>query len=384
MITNLKDICDFQSGGTPSKRKKEFFGGTIPWITTTALNGSQIDEKFAVEWITESAIVESAAKIVPEYSIMVGTRVGVGKVAINTVKMSTNQDIVSLLNIDECIWSKAYLCKLIKSKFAYLNSQSRGATIKGIKIDVLANLKITQIPLNRQRQVSGIIDRVQNIIEDRRKQLKCLDDLIRSRFVEMFGDPIINEKEWPCIILSDACQSILGGGTPSKSCNEFFSGTIPWVTPKDMKLSIINDSIDHITEDAIKYSTTNLVPKESVLMVIRSGILKHSLPVAMNSIPVTINQDMKAFIPGKNITAEFLLHFFKAIENDILSGVRSVTADNIDFKTFQKRMIIIPPLDLQQQFAAFIAQVDKSKVAVQKALDETQLLFDSLMQEYFG
>ena len=366
MITNLKDICDFQSGGTPSKRKKEFFGGTIPWITTTALNGSQIDEKFAVEWITESAIVESAAKIVPEYSIMVGTRVGVGKVAINTVKMSTNQDIVSLLNIDECIWSKAYLCKLIKSKFAYLNSQSRGATIKGIKIDVLANLKITQIPLNRQRQVSGIIDRVQNIIEDRRKQLKCLDDLIRSRFVEMFGDPIINEKEWPCIILSDACQSILGGGTPSKSCNEFFSGTIPWVTPKDMKLSIINDSIDHITEDAIKYSTTNLVPKESVLMVIRSGILKHSLPVAMNSIPVTINQDMKAFIPGKNITAEFLLHFFKAIENDILSGVRSVTADNIDFKTFQKRMIIIPPLDLQQQFAAFIAQVDKSKVAVQK------------------
>ena len=90
--------------------------------------------------------------------------------------------------------------------------------------------------------------------------------------------------------------------------------------------------------------------------------MKHTLPVAINSIPVTINQDMKAFVPNNVITSAFLLHFFKNIESDVLAGVRSVTADNIDFKAFQKRMIIVPPMDLQQQFAAFVTQTDKSKL----------------------
>lgn len=151
-----------------------------------------------------------------------------------------------------------------------------------------------------------------------------------------------------------------------------------------MKSSVICDSIDHITDEAIAHSTTNLVPANSVLMVIRSGILKHSLPVATNSIPVTINQDMKAFVPNKVVTTAFLMHFFKAIEPDVIAGVRGVTADNIDFKAFQKRMIIVPPIELQEQFANFVQQVNKLKVVTQKSLHATQLLFDSLMQKYFG
>ena len=119
-------------------------------------------------------------------------------------------------------------------------------------------------------------------------------------------------------------------------------------------------------------------------MVIRSGILKHTLPVAINSVLVTINQDMKAFVPNSAVTPEYLMYYFKAIELDVLSGVRGVTADNIDFKAFQTRMVIVPPIELQNQFSAFVAQTDKSKVVIQKSLDETQLLFDSLMQEFFG
>ena len=200
----------------------------------------------------------------------------------------------------------------------------------------------------------------------------------------MFGDPIGNTKGWRKSSLSDVCKKIYGGGTPSKSHSEYYEGTIPWVSPKDMKSNVITDSIDHITEEAVSNSTTNLVPEGSVLMVIRSGILKHSLPVAINAVAVTINQDMKAFIPGECITASFLRSYFKAIESDVLSGVRGVTADNIDFKAFQQRKIIIPPLDLQNDFEEFCRQVDKSKAVMQKSLEEAQLLFDSLMQQYFG
>ena len=147
MYVRLGEICDFQSGGTPSKNNQKFFGGDIPWITTVALNGSGIDGSDAVNWITEDAIKQSAAKIVPANSIMIGTRVGVGKVAINLVDMSTSQDVVSLIGIDGTRWCKEYLCKCLTGKSQYLNSQARGATIKGIKIDTLANLKIPEIPI---------------------------------------------------------------------------------------------------------------------------------------------------------------------------------------------------------------------------------------------
>ena len=205
-----------------------------------------------------------------------------------------------------------------------------------------------------------------------------------SRFVELFGDPLNNDKGWQKVLITEVCHAILGGGTPSKSHPEYFTGSIPWVSPKDMKSSVINGSIDHITEEAIAHSTTNLVPANSVLMVIRSGILKHTLPVAINGLPVTINQDMKAFVPNEMVKTAFLMYYFKAIENDVLSGVRGVTADNIDFKAFQKRTIIVPPIELQEQFATFVEQVDKSKLAVQKSLDELETLKKSLMQQYFG
>ena len=248
----------------------------------------------------------------------------------------------------------------------------------------LEKVEIEICSIEEQKKRITTLNKINVVIAARQQQLQKLDDLVKARFVELFGDPLSNDKGWQKVLITEVCHAIFGGGTPSKSHPEYFTGSIPWVSPKDMKSLVINDSIDHITEKAIAHSTTNLVPANSVLMVIRSGILKHTLPVAVNSLPVTINQDMKAFVPNDTVKTAFLTYFFKAIENDVLADVRGVTADNIDFKAFQKRTIIVPPLALQEQFAAFVTQADKSKVAIQKALDEAQLLFDSLMQKYFG
>ena len=207
MGIRLGKICRFQSGGTPAKSNPEYFNGTIPWITTVSLNGAKICEDDAVEWITEKAIKESAAKIVPAYSIMVGTRVGVGKVAVNTVPMSTSQDIISLLGIDETKWHKDFLCKFIQGKSAFLNSQARGATIKGIKIDVLSNLTLPDVSIEEQIHISQVIDNVRSIISDRQQELEKLDNLIKARFVEMFGDPIINDRGWKQITLLESLET---------------------------------------------------------------------------------------------------------------------------------------------------------------------------------
>lgn len=95
-------------GWHPSRGTPAYFNGNVPWITTVALNGDVIDGNQAIEWITDEAIAKSAAKIVPPHSVMVGTRVGIGKVAINSVPMSTSQDIISLIGIDENKWDKKF------------------------------------------------------------------------------------------------------------------------------------------------------------------------------------------------------------------------------------------------------------------------------------
>ncbi|HLQ45860.1 MAG TPA: restriction endonuclease subunit S [Planctomycetaceae bacterium] len=101
----------------------------------------------------------------------------------------------------------------------------------------------------------------------------------------------------------DDLVTIVGGGTPSKARPEYFLGHIPWVSPKDVKTWNIFDSQDHITEDAIDRSSTSLIDPGAVLVVIRSGVLKHTLPVAINRVAVTLNQDLKALVCGDRITA---------------------------------------------------------------------------------
>ena len=255
--------------------------------------------------------------------------------------------------------------KYLKYYFEYHkpNQLVKDASYPSISLADIAEMPINVFDDQTEAKIVDNLDAVNSLIAKSKEELGLLDNIVKSRFVEMFGEPITNKMGWPCLSLVKTCKAILGGGTPSKSHPEYFTGGIPWVSPKDMKYAVISDSIDHITEEAVAHSTTNLVPKNSVLMVIRSGILKHTLPVAINSVPVTINQDMKAFVPGNGVITEFLMYYFKAIESDVLAGVRGVTADNIDFKAFQQRTIIVPPLELQNRFAAFVAEVDKSKLS---------------------
>ena len=106
--------------------------------------------------------------------------------------------------------------------------------------------------------------------------------------------------------------------------------------------------------------------------------------MTINAVPLTVNQDLKVFVPGDRIITRFMATQFKMQEKKILAGVRAVTADNIEFNSLKQRLLIIPPIELQNEFVSFAEQVDKSKSAIQKSLEKTQTLFDSLMQKYFG
>jgi type I restriction enzyme, S subunit len=247
----------------------------------------------------------------------------------------------------------------------------------------LKELLIPIPPLDVQKHISDTLDKVQEIINIHKIELEEFDNLIKAIFYEMFGDLIINERNWETSTVETVCDNIFGGGTPSKSKSEYYVGDIPWVTPKDMKSISILDSIDHINEEAINNSSAKLIPTNSVLMVIRSGILKKQLPVAINKVEVAVNQDMKAFVVSDKIKSEYLLYYFIMTQNNILKNVRSVTADNIEFGLIKKASLPLPPLELQNKFAKIVENIEDQKSIVKHLIAESENLFNSLMSKYF-
>lgn len=296
--------------------------------------------------------------------------------------------------VDEPFFLGADGVKVLRSKDENANYKYLYYVLKNAKIPNtgynrhfkwLKKIHINYPNKERQVEIVDILDKVSDIIKKRNDELAALDELIKARFVEMFGDPVKNEKGWITDTVDSLCIEIYGGGTPSKAHPEYYEdGDIPWVSSKDMKTDILTDSQIKINQVGVENSTARMVPVNSVVMVIRSGILKHTLPVAINAVPITVNQDLKVFIPSERILTRFLAVQFKMHEKDILTGVRAVTADNIEFNSLKQRKLIVPSIELQQEYVSFLKQIDKSKVAVQKSLDKAQQLFDSLMQKYFG
>ena len=129
----LGDLGVFKSGGTPSRSKKEYWGGEYPWISSTALGATYIDEKSASDWVSEEGLRRSATKLIKANSVMVGIRVGVGKCAINSVPMCTSQDVVSIEDIDEEQYDLPYLLALINSKEAILKASNEARPFRGLR-----------------------------------------------------------------------------------------------------------------------------------------------------------------------------------------------------------------------------------------------------------
>lgn len=372
----LKDVCKINMGQSPDSSSYNESGEGIPFFQGNADFG----DRYPVTriWCSEPK------KVAQENDILISVRAPIGAINYSKEKCCIGRGLAAL-TVDKTKISEKLLFWVLKAKKEELNRQGTGSTFKAISKKSLEELLIPQIDIKEQEKDVEILEKIYMIIQNKHKELKLLTDLISARFVELFGDAVYNDKKWETDTVKNLCKEIYGGGTPSKAHPEYYKdGDIPWVSAKDMKTDVLKDSQIKINQLGVDNSTARLVPVNSIIMVIRSGILKHTLPVAVNKVPITVNQDLKVFIPGERILTRFLAVQFKMQEKDILSGVRAVTADNIEFNSLKQRRMIVPPIDLQQKYLMFLERIDKSKFEVQKSLEKTQLLFDSLMQEYFG
>lgn len=147
----LGSIADMVSGGTPSSKHPEYYGDRYPFVTTPCLGNNYISEEDAVNWLSESGVQHSSTHIIPPYSVMYGSRVGVGKSSINTCEMCTSQDILSFYNIDISRYDLLFIKKVMDQYFDYIDTQKRGATIKGVPSDVVKAIRIPIVPIEEQR-----------------------------------------------------------------------------------------------------------------------------------------------------------------------------------------------------------------------------------------
>ena len=177
--------------------------------------------------------------------------------------------------------------------------------------------------------------------------------------------------------------SIIGGGTPNRSRKDYYNGPIPWVTPKDMKQWNIYQSLETITKTGLDQSASRLVPVGSILIVIRSGVLKHTLPIAIARRPVAINQDMKALIPKAGVDPEYVARFIQTSSPRILQSVRATTADNFPLDELKELQVPLPSLSIQRETARLLSTSDRTRRLCHYALQMCDEIVPAAFLQFF-
>ena len=279
-----------------------------------------------------------------------------------------------------------YLYLFMEEYVEELRRQAIGGVIKYIKLGNLTDAMIELPSVEEQRNIVKILFKAKQILEQREIELEKLDELIKARFVEMFGDPVANEKGWTTKPLLDMgkCKNGMNFHYDDKGIE------INCLGVGDFKnLSIIDNTEELPTILLNEMPSEEYLLKDDDIVFVRSNgnkaLVGRSLAVYPGDVPTTFSGFCIRYRKHDNeITVPYLLRVLKTDSMRMKMAGRGANIQNLNQQILGTLVIPVPPVELQNQFAAFVTEVNKSKVKVQKALDETQKLFDSLMQQYFG
>ena len=302
----------------------------------------------------------------------------------NLLGLKARRDIIMPAYARYCFYSHSFREQVGRITKKSVNQASFAvADLKKIKIDVPE--------LVEQERVVDILDRVHHVIEDRQNELQKLDELVKARFVELFGDPANNEKGFIKAPMGDY-MTVLTDFSSNGSYKTLDSGVTMYDEPNYAWMVRTTDlesgdmtSIKYIDENAYELlSKSKIFGGEIIMNKIGSAGKIYLMPQIDK--PASLGRNAFMFRYDGRINVKFLYHLLTSEygQREIQQYVRGAVTKTITKNDTRAVLIIVPPIELQNEFEAFVKQVDKSKVVVQKALDEAQLLFDSLMQHYFG
>lgn len=380
MKVKLGDVCTIVSGSTPKSNCKEYWNGNINWVTPAELNDDLDIVYESQRKITEQAVIDSSLKSFPAGTVLLSSRAPIGKVAIAGAEMYCNQGFKNLI-CTNAIYNR-YLFHFLKSKTYYLNSLGRGATFKEISKSIVEKIEIPLPPLDEQRRIAAVLDKISDLIAKRRTQLDKLEELVKARFVEMFGETQYPRTALIKLIIEGAGLSY-GIIVPGDNVED----GVPMIRPSDFKHdNLCLDNVYRVApEIEVKYTRTRLLGDEILVQVIGQPgqiMLADDRCKGMN-----VTRNLAVVRPNCNrINRNYLKIYMQTQEAQafMLGETKQSTLKQLPLSRLKALEIPVPPMALQEQFAAFFEQTNKSKLSIQQSLDKLETLKKALMQEYFG
>ena len=277
--------------------------------------------------------------------------------------------------------SKEFIFWVMKSRCKELQMKGTGSTFKAISKKILEEVKIPLYPLEKQIEYSLVLEKVYAIIETYKSELQKLDELIQARFVEMFGDPVCNSHDLPEATLPELGE--FGRGVSKhrpRNDSNLLGGRYPLIQTGDVATSELYITSYTNTYSELGLKQSKMWKKGTLCITIAATIAK----TAILAFDACFPDSVVGFIANEKTNNVFVHYWFTFFQSILEAQAPESAQKNINLKILSELKIIVPKKELQDEFVTFVNQVNKSKVEIQKALEKTQLLFDSLMQQYFG
>lgn len=386
-ISYLFDLLG--SGTTPNTSERRFYeDARIPWVNTGDLNDGTVT--VTEKCVNETAIREhSALKLYPAGTLLIALYgATIGKLGLLSTASTVNQACFAMGAPKNDV-SPRYVLYWLFGNREHIVSMAYGGGQPNISGELIRSLRITVPPLPEQRAIATFLDRetarIDALIARKKRLIELLEEKRQALISHLVTKGLtrnVNRREsgipWLGSIPSHwdirpikHCVNVIGGMTPSKENPEYWNGDVPWVSPKDMKRFEIFDSEDHITKAALQGTTIALLPTQTVMIVIRGMILARYVPVAINEVPVTINQDMKGLVCRPGILPRYLGYQLRSIQDAFFAVMEEAGHGTLCLRTelWNNIQIAIPNISEQE---AICSEIDRGSAKIIECVSQIE------------
>ena len=379
----IEEITSVVTGGTPSTGESIYWDkGDIPWLQSGCCQNCDVNG--TDKYITQLGYDNSSAKLMPPNTVMIAlTGATAGKVGYLNFEACGNQSITGILPCDSI--NPRYLFYYLLSKREKILTDCIGGAQPHISQGYVKNVLVPILSLEKQKEIVAILSELSNILTKRRKEIELLDTLIKSRFVEMFGDLEKGNCVYPIKKLNDLSIKISDGVHAKPQYTE--SGK-PFLSVVNINKGVVDfTDCKYVSDESYQEMVKSTNPRRGDVLYTKVGAT-YGIPAYVDTdrdfclyVSVCLIKPRHEIINAKFLAIQMSMPFIK---HQADKRIRGIGVPDLHLNQIKEFDIICPEMTKQNLFVDFVQQVDKLKATVQKSLEETQTLFDSLMQEYFG
>ena len=374
----LGDVCRFIGGGTPSRKRDDYFNGNIPWATVKDFKTFRIFN--TEDHISESGLADSASNLVPAGTVLLVTRIGLGKVAITGRPLAINQDIKAVIPAPEIL--PEFLFWFLLSKGSEIVGMGAGATVKGVTLNDVRAIRMPLPPHSEQRRIVDILSRAEGIVRLRREAQKKATEIIPALFIDMFGDPATNPKGWPVASIDDLCDLVRGSSPRPQGDPRYFGGSVPRLMIADITRdgTFVKPMIDSLTIEGAKKSRP--MKSGDVVMAVSAAI---GLP-AILSIDACIHDGFVGFrdLQKQRVLPLFFYNFIQTLRQRATHEAVGAIFQNLTTHQIKRWEVPIPPITHQAEFVQRVEAIIAVQCQQSAATAKADATFAALLNKTFS